>query len=711
MALSFSRVDLEQFKRIVFADKLVWLVAPWDTDGEAFLSYSQHLKILPRLTYHINCHGYTESSSFEEAMQSDLNIYSTDLSRLLLAEEDVTVIFDNIQVHKYSSGLSMFSEVRNISELLVKTCPNLTIVLKTTHDIANAGLDPVALKVMDEVNCSRYVLGHPWGYRVTEADLAGGEIYLITRGSSRAIDKLLERLEYMELSEIAAENSDAALHNIDVEDIPEALKLQIDRLQSSTEDFSYDLLKCLSIFPYGEDISNLKNFDKDRMLYPRMGGPLVKLGLAEGLRFFIFRNEATELPKVIVAKTLVQDYVRSKLNKDEYKDLTSKALTLYFSADWKLGKPKLSGKFSLESLNHSTFAIRNANTLLRRVFNDAIETNNSREIQDSLNLLSHYTRKLISAHQYRYVVSLCHVIYPSLQKLRDDHFVKEILFSYGKSLRMVREFVRSIDVMTDLLAARALTIEFESKIYIDLALSYDEKGDSADAINAANQALLYREEGALFFQAHTILTCLNGKGNKRRKLIELRNKCKNRRYFIAANNISMRIERLFGLEEEAHNAYKKIADTAKKCGDIYNFIRATIFYSKKSVTNKIHLSDKEMKDLFFAYHVVYSQRLTTLFYEGHYALWFEYERLREITMLVSLFKQCSLIFRVNADESNERYYLSRLLGGNIAPPEIIFSLVSLEDRKFLMERLQTLKIASSEKINSLEPATLEQDNN
>lgn len=702
MDVAFPFVDKESFKQIISADRLAWLVAPWDVDGEMFLACVEYLGILSKTLYRIDCHRYVNCSSFVEALQNDLGISVDSLFNALAGEQEVVLLFDNIQTEKYASGLGMFSEARNFSELLTKRCPNVRIVFKTTHDVANAGLDPVVLKVMDEVDCGRYVLSHPLGFRVSEAELAGGEVFLTTNGSSVAIDRLLARLEYMCLSDLGGVSSDSLLKNVFVEDIPDVLKAQVDRLQELSSDYTFELLKCLTVFPFGEDISNLKYFDKDKAFYPRLGGPLVKLGLAEGVRFFIFRNETAQLPKVLVARTMVQEYIRSLLSPQELEDLTFKALDLYFGSDWKLGRPKLNSNFNLDNSNYSTYSIRNANALLRRMFNDGIEKGKPRNIQDCLSLLSYYVRRLVSAHQYRHVVSLCHGLHSSLVQMRDDHFVRAILFAYGKSLRMVREYDRSIQVMNDLLASKVLTIEFESQIYLDIALNYDEQGNQTGAAaDAAKKALEYREQGSTYFYAQTIVTCLTWKGDKEKKLKELRVRSKNKRCFAAANTISMRLQRLYGEKDQARDVYKEIAESAKKEGDIYNFIRATIRSAEHAVRNGVALSDKEMKNLFFSYHVVYSQRLMGLFKGGHLALWLEYERLGETSMLVSLFKQGSLLFRLSADEESERLYLARLLDNHMIPATVLLSAIAVEDRNFLIERLRVLRMGRVEKVDGV----------
>ncbi|MBX8508969.1 hypothetical protein K5D34_04580 [Pseudomonas cichorii] len=701
MDIAFPSTDLERFRRTLSSDKLAWLVAPWDVDGEMFLACTENLGIVSKTLYRIDCCNYANYSSFLEALQNDLGISADILCHALTGEQEVALLFDHIQAEKYPSGLSVFSEARNFSERLSNRCPNVHIVFKTTHDMANAGLDPVVLRAMDEVDTGRYVLSHPSGFRVSEVELSGGEIYLITKGSSVVTDRLLARLEYMSLLDFGGVNSDSFLNNVFPDELPSVLKAQVDRLQKLSSDFTFDLLKCLTVFPFGEDISNLKYFDRDKAFYPRTGGPLVKQGLAEGLRFFIFRNEPAELPKVIVARTMVQEYIRSKLSTQELNDLTLKALNLYFGSDWTLGRPKLNSSFNLENSNYSTYSIRNANALLRRVFNDAIELGEARKTQDCLGLLSYYVRRLVSAHQYRYVVSLCYMLHSSLAKMRDDHFVKEILFAYGKSLRMIREYDKSVLVMDDLLTAKVLTVEFKSKVYVDIALNYDEQGHQSSAVEAAKKALMYREQGSSYFHAQTVIICLTWKGDKEKKLKELRTKSKNKRCFAAANTISMRLQHLYGEKDRARDVYKEIADTAKKTGDIYNFIRATIRSAEQAVRKGVALSDKEMTNLFFAYHVVYSQRLMGLFKAGHMALWFEYERLGEALMLVSLFKQGSLLFRLSADEDSERLYLSRLIDNHIIPATVLLSVLAVDDRNFLIERLRVLRMGRTESVDGV----------
>lgn len=178
------------------------------------------------------------------------------------------------------------------------------------------------------------------------------------------------------------------------------------------------------------------------------------------------------------------------------------------------------------------------------------------------------------------------------------------------------------------------------------------------------------------------------------KLRALEKLCRNKKHFTAANNIAVQIISEFENELGRKELYKAVALRAKSDNDSYNFIRATISHAMIAVKQGEALPHKEIYNLIIGYHYVCSQRINSLFNQAHDCLWSEFERLGEVTNLVTLFKHSSLLFRLTADEVREKRYLLRIINNRTLPLQVALSMVCEPDRIYIINRMLRLGLAS-----------------
>lgn len=700
MVLAVSQMAVAEFAEQLRNTRLAWLISPWDTGGDEFLSCIYNSFSDMGDLYSLDASAYKSHDDFVDRLDGKIGCSAVDLCHRLKGELKKTILIDNVPASEGQSGNSIFEEIKSIAEIFIDYCPNIYIVIRTRQFVDRSSIKPTYLRAMDEVDCSRYVLSHPNGRSLNDSEMATGWIFEQSRGLPKAVDRLLDKLRYMNIADIANENSDLAINNVDLEEIPRDLKATIDNLCSSADDDGkriFALLNCLTVLPFGENVDSIRRFEPDKPFYPKYITKLFEEGLVDSIEFTVFQN-FEEKPKVTMLKAAAQDYIRSKFSEDEFSTLTFKAIAFYFGRDWTLGKFKLNACFKLDKYNVSEFAIQNANTLSRRLINDALDGEGSRGKQDALTLLEFYTRKLDASHQYRHLINLCYPIKQKLESLGGNNFSQDILYRYGASLRMLKEFDRAIETYLFLLEQR-VTEEFKAKVYLELAYCYQSINDEERSIVSAKKARDFHEKGVISYQAEAIIASFLPVDKRTPKLKKLLKLCKDNGHNIAANNIALDI-----IFRSAHSPskvenFRKLAEKAKNEGDIYNHVKSTIYYTDGAVRDAKHLERNEILDLIFAYHFASSQRMIGIFKLSAKSLWSELERLGQVVSLFVLYKQSSLIYRLSADSVTEKEFLTRLTS-NPARMTILERNLSDTDAEYLQSRLEQLEVRH-ERPNSL----------
>ncbi|TWR72949.1 metallophosphoesterase family protein [Pseudomonas marginalis] len=704
MPLGSGKYNVESAVANLHKERICWIVSSWDMAGDDFLSCIENdLAEGKRTWYRLSVLDYTGQEAFAQLLDREFGFSIIDLCNLLTNKDDAVLLLDDAPCETLISGKTGVEELISLAKTILEYCDKLKVVIRTTTRLEQCELVPVVLEAMDEADFNQYLLTHPDGKQISVSGLRPEDLFNLTKGEPAAIKRALNQLRFARAEDINFEdsaNTIAAARN-NISEAPDSLKMVVERLRNATQDRSYSLLQCLTVFPNGEDISNIRNFDPDFPYFPAMAEKLFELGLVEAVRFSVFQNESIALPKVVVAKRSVQEHIWGILTEDEIESATTKAVSLYFGRDWMLGKFKLSTEFKFDTYNHSSYAIQNAAILLRRIVNDALSCGEPRAIHNCLALLNFYTAKLDSASQYRYVCDACYNLIPKLIAYGYIPVVQGIVYKYARSLRMLGDKLPAIQFFQNILSSDAIEKSFKGRVLVDLALCYSETNEKVDALVTAKKVLALKERQSSYYHAKTIVISLGGELNRLAKLRALEKLCRNKKHFIAANNIAVQIIAEFESESGRKELYKAVAMRAKSDNDNYNFIKATISHAAIAVKQGDALPSKEIHNLIVGYHYVCSQRISSLFNQAHDCLWLEFERLGEVTNLVTLFKHSSLLFRLTADEVRERRYLLRIINNNILPLQVVLSMVSESDRIYIVNRmlrlgLATLKDASPE---------------
>lgn len=691
MVAAFSKESLRTAISNLENSKTLWLISPWDTYGDEFLS------TISRELNHENSTwikiDFAEYKGFDSTLDNINNVDGFSFQALcdkLSKRNDHIILIDNIFNEIQSSGKTTIEEALSLCHFIQQELPNINVVLRSRAIPSSGPLVPVILRPMDEPDSNRFILNHPLGSRVPESSLAAGEIFRMSEGRAGSINRILEKLSFTRLSELANESSDMAVKNVDTSQIPSSLIAKVNVVKENNPEDLYPILQCLAIFPYGEDIAHLKYFQPGAPFYPMQSGQLVNMGLLEAITHGFFEREDAELPKVVCEISPAQSYIRHLLS-DEYKDLTDRALSLYFGKDWRLSSYKLGPSFSDKTLSEFEYSILNASSLLRRSFNDAVQAGDPRALQDSLGLLNFYTSRLENICYYRHICNTCHVLINSLANLIDHTAAQDILFRYANSLRMLDELDAALELYQKLLPANNQSRKRKASILLHISMIYDEQDDAPNAIKYAKLVKDHAEKrSATHYHAESIIICLSKSERKFVKLGILGRKCHREEHFITANNITLRISHEFEGASTRKATYLNMAKRALKEKDIFNYIKSTIYYVEAALKSgeAIPSNSKMYKSLVSCYDFTRTQRMNSLFGRAHNSLWSIIESEGNINLLGRLFRLSSLIYRLNQDEPAETEHLNKLIKfGGLASQAL-----HEEDRGYLLSRMDALNI-------------------
>jgi len=664
--------------------------------GDDFLScVERELAGNGRAWFQLSAATYEGVDEYAQYLDREYGFSIVDLCNLLSGRDDTLLLLDDVPVKVLASGKTGVEEVVSLAQTILDYCPKLKVVVRTTTSVGRCPLVPVVLKSMDEADFNQYILTHPDAYLIAASGMRVEDLFRLSQGEPDSIKRTLSQLRFSRAEDVTFEDSDGAvaLAKAISDDSPESLRSIIFDLKAS-QDRAYSMLECLTVFPNGEDIRNIRNFDPDLPFFPKVAERLMALGLIETVRFSVFQSEHEALPKVLVAKRSVQDHVKGMLAKEELESATHKAISLYFGRDWMLGKFRLNSEFNLDKSNESSFAIQNASVLIRRVVNDALLSQDPRSIQNSLAILNFYTSRLDDNCHYRNICDACHSLMVKLKPFISSPPIQDIIFKYGKSLRMLGEQRHAVSVLNDLLLAEHVEKFFKSRVLIELAFCHEELGEVPEAIAAAKHVLALKDKKSSYYHAKTIIIGLGEEQNRLAKLRALEKRCRNKRYFVAANNIAMQLLSELESVPRRKELYRDIAMRAKGDSDSFNFIKATIRYAALAVQQGESLQGKEVLNLILSYHYVCSQRMKSLFNQAHECLWAEFERLDQSANLVTLFKQSSLLFRLSVDIAREKRYLQRLIDNPRIPLQVVLAVANEVDRIYVVNRMLRLGLAS-----------------
>lgn len=250
----------------------VWIAAEWGSGADSFVRFLRDdLGIPERNVFHIEISDYSSKEQFLDLAKSKLGFTIEHLCDALSNVGQSLLIFDDAPVTLSQQAVGKLSVEKDIESILAPIlayCPDLKIVVRSTHRPEEYAGPLVTLGPLDEADLRLYVVDHEKGG--SQYTAAIGTIFRHTDGVPARIDSVLRDLEVISPEELARTDADLSPGPLSA-DAPAGLAEAIKSLAASDEGVrarSFELLKALSTFPQGETLERLKRFYGPHPIFP-----------------------------------------------------------------------------------------------------------------------------------------------------------------------------------------------------------------------------------------------------------------------------------------------------------------------------------------------------------------------------------------------------------------------------------------------------------
>ncbi|SFM32864.1 hypothetical protein [Methylobacterium pseudosasicola] len=241
-----------------------------------------------------------------------------------------------------------------------------------------------------------------------------------------------------------------------------------------------------------------------------------------------------------------------------------------------------------------------------------------------------------------------------------DEMIGRVRLCHGKSLRMVGERAKAIEIMEGIDPSLLDRFDQES-LLVSLSLAHSGH-DDGKATEVAEKLLRATKSVPYKIQACSIIIQAKPATPERRsKLIALEREARKKKCWVVANNLALALAKQSDDLEQANRYLGAVVDTGTETEDIYNVVRATVELPERSIRGgKIFHNDDHAR-IISAYQYLLMRIIPHLFDNCHGLLWNSFIHRGENLNLLALFRHSSFIWQVRGVAPKEDQYISMFL--------------------------------------------------
>jgi hypothetical protein len=644
--------------------KISWIVSDWGLGTDGFLSsVLDRIELVNEPVFKIDLGSYSTRDVFFSDFSTRTGCSFTEYCKILGANGTSILILDEAPVHAGICGSE--SDAMKLAELVTDFCVGVFVFIVSRSIPKLMGSSYIHLVPLDEADTRAYLIAHTEVGPELKTKSAVSEIYRHTEGVPGKIDRSIKQLRVVSLSDLASEMiSDAKNTGLSKESIPLSLVQAVDRLRLSKEDHSkrtWMLLKILSALPSGEVLQRIKYLASRTTLRSEHAEDLLELNLI-GVRvasaFMTSAGESKEKFKILYTPRQVRDHVLSLVSSSELEDLTARAIALYFGDHWRSGAAKLR-TFGDNPKSDDRSVLMNASVLALRLLASAVAIGKEHAIKQAITVCKAYCVHGFSHKHFRDMVTVCKDILVLLSIAASSHEKGFFELTLANSMRMTGDGTEAVEIYERLQLLNWSNSE-KISVLMNHAFCLEEKRPE-EAILMAREIIRIDRHSNHALQAHTLILEIEAEENSRAKLVKIQRDARKRGANVVANNIALSLAYSTPDSAELEASLIEVRDTADKEQDYYNSARSAVQLATLYSNREVALPTEALGDLIRAYQYLFGQRLTSLFDSAHALLWDEFESIRDIPNLLTLFKHSSFNWRLDNKEEKEKSYASRLI--------------------------------------------------
>jgi predicted MPP superfamily phosphohydrolase len=650
-------------------DHALWLVADWGLGSEQFIHViKDRLAIEKGQIYKLDCQHFFSRDEIFAGVQDLLGCSFEKFCGLIASQPPCILLLDDVPIGegKDRDIKRLQLDIEQISDILLQYCVDMKLIVKSRLAPINCSYQTVELRPFDEADTSIYIVAHDNGGKSTFSSQQIGQLFRHTDGVPARIDSVLRDIQFVGASELHRLNTDIAGKTASAVALAPGLAEAINEMQASNDPAvkqAFELLKVLTIFPRGELLSTIKRFNHTKPFYIQDARSLMELALIDMVEVPNVHPAAISADgaRAMLVRRPVREYLYSVLSEQERKRLNNQALSLYFGSTWALNGIKSPRSHRFDDRKCGAWQIGNANMMVLRTAREAVDVGTKTSLKKAVELANAYCAAINKGDHYIGVVALCSDIVPLFESIENSSIDLTLLLSYyGSSLRMTGDHDKARSVL------QAINITSASKalrqsILLDIALVCESLEDIDALVDAATELVKINPKSNHALQAQALLAEINDSDlNRNTKLLAIEAKAVKQNAFIVKHNLAIDRAESCTNTSERISILKEVSASAKRRGDHYNGMRATLKLAKLTLDSGEGLDSNQLSGAIESYHYLYNDCVGSLLNGCHDVLWRAFLFSNQIDNLLRLFRHSSLIWRLRGREKTELKYVKLL---------------------------------------------------
>lgn len=630
-------------------------------------AYKNHEDSRP-VFFLIDASDFRNKDDFLSSIRSRYGFSFEKICDSLSQLQNACLVFDQVptRIPARSGQLTAEQIFEELAAIALAYCSSLSIILKCRMPPLSHLNRVVRLRQFDEADLKRYVQAFGDEYADVCTENAIKILHRYTDGIPTRVDKAMEELLVVPLSEVVATNTDLVSHStsavsLDHADPNQRLLLHLSTSEDAGIARSYELLKVLSMFPKGEQFVRIKRFYSAKGFFAEQATYLRQQGLVESTIFKpVDAGSLDEANRTLVVHKPIRETIRSLIGEDTLNVMNRRAAEIYFGNEWTSGIIRPSSSYRFDDPHCSTSDILNANAIIYRILKDAVDKQDEREIGSALGLSITYGNALLRGDHFGQSVIFVEDIIGILPK--DDHLSRwtHIQIIYARGLRMIgshepsKRIIESLDLSL-------LPNEIQQRALLNLLLALEKIGTREDVERVASQIHSITRKSASSWHAKSVVIEMQADSPERiKRLRYLERYCRRQNAITVANEITLRriaLEKM-SADQLVSELIPVIKSTSNQEG-FYVRLRAYLKLAQIALDERGELNAIETDVLVAAYHYLFNEGLSGLFDRAHDMLWKHFSKRGEIDNLLRLYKHSALYWQFRNLKDKEIEYLNK----------------------------------------------------
>lgn len=650
-----------------------WLVSDWGLAGNEFLEGVQ-IKLLGRRgpIYYLDLHTYRTQAEVVEGLREHIGCSFARLCAGLADVGPAMLVLDDVDMDSPSGGSSGddagIEQIHRLVKVILDFCPELFVVVRSRLAPGPTALQVVELFPLDEADMGLYLAAHPQGGSHLARPEVVMRLHRHTDGIPAQIDLTLRDMNIVGLRELFELDTDVAGKHVGNRHVSPGLVRAIKELSEARDEVStrsFALLKVLSMFPQGEQLSRVKRFFGAKAFYPAHASRLIDMGFVDPVTVTSLGGSSGEHDqgRALVVRRPVREYLIRSLSDAEHRTLSSKALSLYFGDDWDLRGIRPPTELRFKDSRCDAREIGNACTMVLRATRAAVESGADSKGNSVLTLATSFVAQLLAGAHYRSIASLYDDLLPLHERSGFALNLDLARLQHAQALRMVDESLRAWEQLNRC-EASVTDKRMKQRVLLNMALTAQSlKMDSAEICEIAKRAEQIDRKSNAGLQAKAIAISHDdsNKADRDSQLIKLQEEAVKRKAYVVSNNLALDLAAKVKDPQRKKRILQDVAQTARRESDAYNFIRALLELGKLTLNESGVLREDEMLDCTRAYTYLFNQRMDSLFNKCHDVLWRAFKADGDVGNMLKLFRHSSLVWRLKGQVGLEKHYIFELL--------------------------------------------------